>query len=82
MAESPVALKWARLVTEDLHAPWGHSLPVTLGRALAMGLFQHLHARAVSEKLPSVPVLAGEPHLGSPRACSCCQIQPSWEAGG
>lgn len=31
------------------------------------------------EKLPSVPVLAGEPHLGSPRACSCCRIQPSWK---
>lgn len=68
----------------DRRGPWGHVLPVTLGRAdfLAMGLFQRQRARAVSDKLPSVPVLPGEPHLGCPRICSCCRIQPSREAGG
>lgn len=85
MAESTVALKRPRLVTEDLGAACTHPgdiiLPVALGRAtpLAMGLLQQQRARAVSEKLPSVPVLPGQPHLGSPPACSCCQIQLSWK---
>lgn len=84
MAESIVALKWPRLVTEDLGAACTHPgdiscLSLSAEPLLAVGLLQHQRAGDISEQLPSVPVLAGEPHLGSPHARSCCQIQPSWK---